>query len=84
MADFPINRYLMADNSCKLGTLREISSHSYHELKFFLMKSREAFYREVFRSILYFYTCVVKNYIGLVAAIDTNNQLGPDSDCLAD
>ena len=26
-------------NSCRLGTLRESSSHSYHELKFFLLET---------------------------------------------
>ena len=40
------------------------------------MKSREAFKREVSRNIPCFYTCIVKNYIGLVAATDTDNRLG--------
>ena len=40
------------------------------------MKSREVFYREVLRTIICFYTCIVKKYIGLVAATDTDNRLG--------
>ena len=40
------------------------------------MKSGEVFYREVLRNIQCFYPCVVKNYIGLVVATNTDNRLG--------